>query len=94
MFTGKPKEESAIDNAIEDAFLELKGYDSSDEGYDKMIRNLETLHKLKQMGKPSGVSRDTLAVVLGNLAGILIIVSHEHANVITSKAMNFILKAR
>jgi hypothetical protein len=32
--------------------------------------------------------------VLGNLAAVMMIVGHERANVITSKALNFIKMAR
>lgn len=40
------------------------------------------------------VSPDTLLVVAGNLLGILLILTYEKADIITSKALNFILKGR
>lgn len=40
------------------------------------------------------ISRDTLALIGGNLAGIVMILSFEHANVLTSKALAHIIKIR
>ena len=40
------------------------------------------------------VSLDTVLVVLGNLAGILLILNFEKLNVLTSKAIPFVLKGR
>ena len=40
------------------------------------------------------VSADTIALIGANLAGILMILSYEHANVITSKAIQQISKIR
>lgn len=40
------------------------------------------------------VSVDTVLVVLGNLAGILLILNFEKLNVMTSKALPFVLKGR
>lgn len=38
------------------------------------------------------VSPDTMMLVLGNLAGIALILNYEHLNVITSKALGFVLR--
>lgn len=40
------------------------------------------------------ISPDTVLVVAGNLLGILLILTYEKADIITSKAINFILKGR
>lgn len=40
------------------------------------------------------VSPDTLLVVAGNLLGIVLILTYEKGNIITTKAINFILKGR
>lgn len=64
------------------------------EEYQKMAENLERLYKSKSYDKDRDVSPDTLAVIVGNLAGILLILKHEELNVITSKALGFVLKGR
>jgi len=55
------------------------------EKYDKLDEMLR--HRLK-------ISPDTLLVVAGNLLGILLILNYEKADIITSKAMNFVLRGR
>lgn len=40
------------------------------------------------------VSPDTLLVVAGNLLGIVLILTYEKANIVVSKALNFVLKGR
>lgn len=40
------------------------------------------------------ISPDTLLVVGGNLLGILLILNFEKAEIVTSKALNFVLKGR
>lgn len=64
------------------------------EEYQKMAENLERLYKSKSYDEDRDVSPDTLAVIVGNLAGILLILKHEELNVITSKALGFVLKGR
>lgn len=61
----------------------------------KLIKNKETLLKLKQEAvSKNRVSKDTLAIIAGNLAGIVLILGHERAHVVASKALGFVMKAR
>lgn len=66
--------------------------------YAQMADQLQKLYALKEIDAKidSGkrISRETWAVICANLAGILIIVGHERAHVVTSKALNFLLKLR
>lgn len=53
----------------------------------------EELHLKKQESeKPDRVSKETWAIIGGNLAGIVAILGYEKANVIASKALSFVLK--
>lgn len=62
--------------------------------YADLTASLDSLYKLKESASKNRVSKDTMAVVAGNLAGILMIVGHEKAHVVTSKAIGFVMKAR
>lgn len=62
--------------------------------YTDLADGLAKLYALKELSSKSRVSKDTLAIVAGNLAGILMIVGHEKAHVVTSKAIGFVLKSR
>ncbi len=56
------------------------------------LKEIELQHKVVDMNKPDRLSKDTLALVLANIAGILIIVGYERVNVIASKAIGFIMR--
>lgn len=88
----KKKETSPLDEAIKNALSELAGYEADGDEYQKIVDNVTKLHALKVAEKPCGVSRDTLAIVAGNIAVALIIVGHERAHVVTSKVANFLIK--
>jgi len=62
--------------------------------YTTMAKNLETLYKAKLGDKNNFVSKDTIAVIVGNLLGIALILGYEKVNVITTKAIQFVLKGR
>jgi hypothetical protein len=95
MNTWKSKDEgSALDEAINELFLEMAALSGDSEEYAKMADQLSKLYSLKEMDSKKRVSPDTLAIVIGNLLGIVMIVGHERMNVVTSKALNFILKLR
>jgi hypothetical protein len=89
------KEPTSLDEAIEEVYREMKGVNSDSKEYARMTKQLRTLHKLKAQEKPKrGPSSDTVAVVVGNLAGIALIVFHERAAVITTKAFSQLLRPR
>ena len=60
----------------------------------KVADQLIQLHTIQTANARTKVSADTLATIAANLAGILIIVKHEQANVIASKALGFVAKLR
>lgn len=62
--------------------------------YTNMAKNLDTLYSAKSKEKDQKIKWDTIAVIAGNLLGIVIIVGYEKANVITSKALGFVIKGR
>lgn len=88
------KDPTLLDLMIADAIKSLKHHTILSEEYARTLAIIERLHKMKEAEKPSSVSKDTLAVVGANLLGILMIIKHEHINVITSRAMNLIMKPR
>ncbi len=83
-----------IELAYNRAIRELSGHEIGSEEYKTILDRAVTLQKLMDEEKPSSVSKDTLAVIGANLLGILMIIKHENINVITSRAMNLIMKPR
>lgn len=95
MFNLEPHEnDSALNEAIDAIFSDLSHHRSDEEEYARSVDQLTKLYKLKEVNPPRQVSPDTLAIVAGNLIGIILIVGHERMNVVTSKALNFLLKLR
>jgi hypothetical protein len=92
----KPKinEPTKLDNVIDNALEAIGNYTYEDNEFDRRVNQLAKLYKMKEQELPKRVSPDTLAVVGGNLAGILLILYYERAHVITSKAFNLIIKPR
>lgn len=95
MFTQKKQSEPTGLQLVIDALEArlVKVQPDTDE-YPKMVEQLTKLHKLKESETPKRLSPDVVATVAGNLAGILLILQYERANVITSKALSFVLKLR
>lgn len=97
MFNRKPSnEELRIAHAIDELLTEMKNEEGDTERYAALSEQLVKLTKLLQevkKTKPS-VSPDTVLLVVGNLVGIAIIVGHERAHVVTSKALSLLTKAR
>jgi hypothetical protein len=78
-----------LDNEI-NHLLELmdKELKYSDE-YAKMTDQMTKLYELRNKSR---VSKETLATIGANLAGIIVLMNHERAHVIASKAFGFVKK--
>ncbi len=66
----------------------------TDDVYTAMIDNLEKLYKAKNVVESTKIDSKTALVVAGNILGIILVLKHEDLNVITSKALGFIIKGR
>lgn len=91
MFNRKPKDKQPIDHAIDATF---DAYDPHDDDALKQFKLLKGLHAIKAQTEPKRPNPDTMLLVAGNLVGIVMIVGHERAHVVTSKALQFIKQAR
>jgi hypothetical protein len=88
------REPTLLELASDRAIRELSNHHIGSEEFMTTLEVVAKLHKMKEEAKPPSVSRDTLAVVAGNLLGIIMIIRHEHVNIIASRAMNLVLKPR
>ena len=88
------REPSSLELEVDRAVRELMNHPIGSEDYVRTLDAIVKLHKMKEEEKSSFVSRDTLAIVGTNLLGILMIIKHENVNVITSRAMNLVMKPR
>lgn len=83
-----------IDEQIKAVLDAMSSGGVDQEEYSRYLTHLERLNDLKTGIRQPRVSRDMIAQIFGNLAGILVIVAFERNGPITSKAFGEILRAR
>lgn len=97
MFSQKerPKYERLLEEELERTLgaMKMTALVDSPE-YIKLMNTAENLHKMLNHNQTSPVSKDVLFTIAGNLAGIMLILKHEWANPITSKALGFVIRPR
>jgi hypothetical protein len=81
-----------LDEVIDAALTQMLSVSPTTEDYARAADQVTKLYKLKEASTPKRVSSDTMAVVLGNLAGIGMILSYERVHIVTSKAIGFVLR--
>lgn len=89
---GKSEVTELLEKEIAHSLRDLAHQEVASDEYLKILDRVVTLNRLKEEDKSRFGSRDTLAVVFGNLLGIFMVVKHEHVNVITSRAMQLLLR--
>lgn len=92
MFGPDPKTE--LQTQIDKLLRTLDDQQPNSEEYGTTVDKILKLHKIQEDLKPESISPNTALTVAANLIGIAMIVRHEHLNVITSKALSFVLKPR
>lgn len=89
----KTKLDKLIDNTIDS--MELALSESNDEKVQELLVLLNDMTMVKdKIESKTKISPDTKAVVGANLLGILMVLNHERANVIASKAMSLLTKMK
>lgn len=90
------KTDERLEEAIETILIEMAECESDSDEYLELLDRLQRLYAIRQnTNKPrKSISPDTALTVAGNLAGIALIVNYEKLNVVTSKAMNLLLKVK
>jgi hypothetical protein len=89
------KEKATRSDALIDAVLdEMHRAGVNSDEYPKLMTYLERLHDVKAKESRPTVSPDTIALIVGNLAGILCIVAYEQKHVMTSKGFSQLIRPR
>ncbi len=83
-----------VDDLIESVLDEMRlvGVDSDE--YPKLMTYLERLYEVKANERQSPVSRDTVALIAGNLMGILLIIAYEQKHIMSSKGFSQIIRPK
>lgn len=90
IFQRKP---SKLDGPINKVLDDMTVYGPDSPEYLNLMNHLERLTKMQRHERRS-VSPDTMAIVVGNLLGILTIVAYEQKHVMVSKGLGMILRTK
>jgi len=94
MFGNFQKKQSKLDEPIDAVLNSMQIYGPESTEYDELIGRLDRLTKMQSEERSSRVSPDTMAIVAGNILGILIIVAYEQKHVMVSKAVGMLLRSK
>ena len=84
-----------IEEELQEAISQMENYDAGSDEYYNAAKSISELMKsinTREDGK--WYHNGTLLVVGGNILGVIMILTFEKANVITSKAFNYLIKGR
>lgn len=88
------KRESKLEKPIDAVLNSMEIYGPETSEYNELVGQLERLTKMQSDERSSRVSPDTVAIVAGNILGILIVVAYEQKHVVVSKAMGMLLRTK
>lgn len=81
--------EENLDKVIIDLLGNIENEGKNTDDYAKMVDQLTKLYELRNKSR---ISKETWATIGANLTGIFLVLQHERANVIASKAFGFVKK--
>lgn len=93
----KKDKRTNLEKEIDAVICNLENLDEDSEEYNEVLSALERLagvHEKLNSRKANKLSPDTVAIVVGNLLGIILILKYEKLDIITTKALGFVIKGR
>jgi len=86
-------EKTGLEEARDQALLELKNFTTDDALYEQTLKHVKTLSKLIEAEAHEKLNPNTVALIAGNAFVALIVVSYESKNVVGTKVISFLMKA-
>lgn len=84
----------SVDSEINAILKEMSTIGVNSSNYPTMIEYYEQLSAVKARENKPHVSKDTIALIVGNLVGIVLILMYEQKHVLTSKSLNRVLQLK
>jgi hypothetical protein len=91
-FTTKKDKRTKVERLMDEQLEQLMDQAKTQKEVAEVLALIERREELKS--KKKQLSPDTIAVIAGNLLGIILILGYERANVITTKALGFVIRGR
>lgn len=85
----KTSHEANIDEIVDGLLEELGAHTSTTDEYATIVKRIA---ELKDVRNKNSISKETLATIGANLVGIAVILQHERAHVVASKAFGLVKK--
>jgi len=93
MFKKSKDDNQDLQDLIDALMISFRATEPGTPEFDKIVTQLIKLQDIKTAAtRGKKVTADTLATVAANLGGILLILGHERAHVVTTKALGFVQK--
>lgn len=95
MFTPTTTEKSDLDRLIDDVTSQMLQHpDLTSDEYKLLLEHLTKLESIKKDNRPDRLSADAKAMLAGHFISIALVMNHERAHVITTKAWQLLTKLR
>lgn len=84
-------EKVTLQDVIDEQLSAMAGFDAHSDEYAAAAKALKTLYEAQALEpKANRISAETWATIGANLAGIIMILTFEKTNVLTSKALSYV----
>ncbi len=90
----KREKTTPFDELIAKLLKEMDAIGSASPEYPKKLAMLEKLYALKAKESREPISKNTMAIIAGNLVGILLIVAYEQKHVLQSKGLGQLIRPK
>lgn len=90
----RKKKSNANEDALAAVYARMQTTPMDDPLYATLVSHAEALSKIPDPKRSNRPSADTMWIVGGAVAQVLVIVAYEHSHVLVSKATGFILKTK
>lgn len=94
IFGKKPTEPTQLEKEISRVIEYISDAPPDSDEYKAAVKQLKELHAMLEAERPKPLDPNNVLLVAANLTGIVLIVGHERAHVITSKAVGFVRTLR
>ena len=90
----KVTKRNKLEEEIESVLDHISGLTPGTVEYAAAVSNLDALYKVRNLKMENRIKPEVVLAIAGNLLGIVLIMNHEKANVLSTKALGFVMKGR